>query len=86
MHVQHNGVLVGAKPEMVVIENGERKLIRFDMKKKVPNQVEVDALLDMTYIAAEEAGVKVGSANVLLLRLEDGSHFHGGKLTKENCI
>lgn len=81
MHFLHADVLVGAKPEMVAIEKGERKLVRFDMKIPKPDQVEVDALLDIMYLSAVAGGVHVQAEDVLLLRLEDGSCFNGRKVT-----
>lgn len=81
LHFAYDGVVVGAKPEMVVVENGQRMLIRFDMKQGQPNPVEISTLLDVTYVAAQDAGVKVQPENVLVLKVEDGSCYAGRRVS-----
>lgn len=81
MHFVHDGVVVGAKPEMVVVENGQPMLVRFDMKQSEPNPVEISTLLDVTTIAAQSAGVKVQPGNVLVFRVEDGTAYTGSPVS-----
>jgi hypothetical protein len=68
-------VLIGAKPDLVALEEGRLRLIRFDMKKRKPNPEEVQTVLAITLEAANAQGLALRPNQVMLLRLEDCTVF-----------
>jgi hypothetical protein len=73
-------VVVSAKVDLYVIENGQHLLVKLDMCKGKKNESETQSLLAITSEAAEQEQLAIEASNVLLLRLEDGSELRGREL------
>jgi hypothetical protein len=73
-------IVVSAKVDLCVIENGENLLVKIDMCKGKKNESEAQSLLAITAEAAEQEQLRIEASNILLLRLEDGSELQGRKL------
>lgn len=73
-------VVVSAKVDLYVIENGRPLLIKLDMCKAKQNQEEAECMLAITGEAARLEGLPIKPTNVIKLRTEDGSESHGREL------
>lgn len=74
-------VVVSAKFDLHVIENGCERLVKLDMCRGKMNADEANSVLAITGEAAQQQGLQIGASNVLMLRLEDGSQLEGKSLS-----
>jgi hypothetical protein len=73
-------VVISAKVDLHVLENGKPLLIKLDMCKAKQNEVEVDTILAITAEAAKTEGLHINAECILMLRVEDGSESPGREL------
>jgi hypothetical protein len=73
-------IVISAKVDMYVLEDGRPMLIKLDLCKAKQNEVEVESMLAITSEAAKSEGLHISAKSVLKLRVEDGSESHGREL------
>lgn len=73
-------IVISAKVDLYVLEDGRPLLIKLDMCKAQQNEVEVETMLAITSEAAMSEGLHIDAERVLKLRVEDGSESQGRKL------
>jgi hypothetical protein len=73
-------IVISAKVDLHVVEDGKPLLIKLDMCKAKQNEAEVESMLAITVEAAKSEGFQINETNVLQLRVEDGSESRGRKL------
>jgi hypothetical protein len=73
-------ITIGAKPDMVVVERGKTKLVRFDFSEKEPEPKLFKVLAQGTFEAALAAGIDVPSSCVLILDVPRGREYRGARM------
>ncbi len=79
LYYTHNGLVVSARPDLVVIENGEMKLLKLNMGKGDFAGGVPAILLHVLYEAAVEQGLPVLPSGVECIQVASGTKITGPK-------
>jgi hypothetical protein len=75
-----NNVTVSAMPDLFVVENGHRKIIKLDFSEKPPDPRVVVIVLQVMYEAAAAAGLAVKPKDVVYLDVVRNEQHTGAKM------
>lgn len=77
LYYVHNGLVVSARPDLVVVENGEMKLLKLNMGKADFAGGVPAMLLHVLYEAAHSQGLPVSTSGVECLQVASGTRIVG---------
>lgn len=73
----HGGVLISARPDLVIEENGKILLIKLNLSKKSHSDLMADIQLHLMYAAANAVGLEITSRQVAYIQPVQGSELRG---------
>lgn len=77
LYYTHNGLIVSARPDFVIIEGGQLKLLKLNMSKGDFSGGVSAVLLHVLYEAAHAEGLPVASSSVECLQIASGTRIVG---------